>query len=114
MGPEQNPAPRNSTPALHFERFLTILSPPDRHLGFCLTQLLDEPETISLPVEITATPVKPAAARFLFVDSLRGIAACCVMFFHFVASGSFWQLFQARLPHLFGTARFGYLGVDIF
>jgi peptidoglycan/LPS O-acetylase OafA/YrhL len=79
-----------------------------------LTQLLAEPAPISPPVEFTATPVKPAAARFLFVDGLRGIAACCVMFFHFVASGSFWQLCQARTPHLFATARLGYLGVDIF
>ncbi len=55
-----------------------------------------------------------ASPRFLFVDGLRGIAACCVMMFHFIASGSFYPLFQRRLPTAFYVAGFGYLGVDIF
>ncbi len=36
------------------------------------------------------------------------------MLFHFIASGSFYPLFQRRIPGLFHIAGFGYLGVNIF
>jgi peptidoglycan/LPS O-acetylase OafA/YrhL len=78
-----------------------------RRLKPGLNPLLTEP----LPI-LHAT--QPAGPRFVFIDGLRGIAACCVMLFHFVASGSFGPLFQQHLPTLFAVASFGYLGVDIF
>ncbi len=69
------------------------------------------------PAVASSTPVAVTTnrnPRFLFVDGLRAIAACCVMLFHFVASGSFYPIFQSRLPATFRAAGFGYLGVDIF
>jgi peptidoglycan/LPS O-acetylase OafA/YrhL len=84
---------------LHFHGFGAILK--------SLTQLIVEPK----PLFAQPTLVAP---RFLFIDGLRGIAACCVMVFHFIASGSFGPIFQQQLPGLFSVARFGYLGVDIF
>jgi peptidoglycan/LPS O-acetylase OafA/YrhL len=76
------------------------------------TQLLEPTE----PISHRQAPVAPSerSLRFVFIDGLRGIAACSVMVFHFIASGSFYPIFQSRLPHVFGVAHFGFLGVDIF
>jgi peptidoglycan/LPS O-acetylase OafA/YrhL len=80
--------------------------------GILLTQLLGLSEPISNRQAPLATSGK--TPRFVFIDGLRGIAACSVMVFHFIASGSFYPIFQSRLPHVFAVAHFGFLGVDIF
>jgi peptidoglycan/LPS O-acetylase OafA/YrhL len=56
-----------------------------------------------------------APRRLRFVDDLRGLAACAVMLFHFVASGVLGPIFTAKLwSPAFFVCRWGYLGVHIF
>lgn len=66
-------------------------------------------------VEVTPRAIPAPHGRFAALDGLRFLAAVAVMLFHYVASTDRWGTsFREVSAPLFGAARFGYFGVDLF
>lgn len=66
-------------------------------------------------VEVMPRAIPASKGRYAALDGLRFVAALAVMLFHYAASTDRWgQSFRDLSAPLFGVAKFGYFGVDLF